>query len=51
MISDAEINSVEVEKMKELTIKLLKLLMLLMHSNIKKHLSLKLNSQAILKDT
>lgn len=51
MISDAEINSVVVVKMKEPTIKLLKLLTLLMHSNIKKQLSLKLNSQAMLKDT
>ena len=51
MISVVEINSVEVVTMKEPTINLLKLLTLLMHSNIKKQLSLKLNSLGMLKDT
>jgi len=51
MILDVEINSVEVVRMKELMIKVLKLLMSLMHSNIKKQLLPNLNSLLMLKDT
>ena len=51
MILDVEINSVEVVTMKELMIKVLKLLMSLMHSNIKKQLLPNLNSLLMLKDT
>ena len=51
MILDVEINSVEVVTMKEVLIKVLKLLMSLMHSNIKKQLLPNLNSLLMLKDT